>query len=191
MYSMVNYYLDIETTGLDPKDSKIITIQYQRLERGTGRPTGPLVILKEWESTESDILDRFINATEITDVYPFSFIPTGTNLKFEHKFLHHKSTTYGKSPIDISNRPCIDVHDMLVLMNNGEFKNSGLDRMTGKQTSGKNIINWYAEKKYDRIIEYIEDETKEFSKFYVWLCKEMPLLHQQFMKSMQNSTASK
>ena len=46
---MANYYLDIETTGLDPGNSSIITIQYQELERGTGRPVGELSILKEWE----------------------------------------------------------------------------------------------------------------------------------------------
>lgn len=182
---MANYYLDIETTGLDPRDSKIVTIQYQKLKRGTGQPTGPLVILKEWESTEADMLYKFMDSTGISDGDPFSFIPTGTNLRFEHRFLHHKSTTYGKSPIDIIyNRPHIDVHDILVLMNRGEFKNSGLDRMTGKKTSGKNIAGWYAEKKYERIIEYVEDETREFCKFYAWLCKEMPQLHQQFAKSL-------
>ena len=43
----MNYYLDIETTGLDPLHSKIITIQYMELERNTGKPVGPLKILKE------------------------------------------------------------------------------------------------------------------------------------------------
>ncbi|KKK91948.1 hypothetical protein LCGC14_2707790, partial [marine sediment metagenome] len=37
---MVNYYLDIETTGLDPKTNKIITIQYQRLDSQTGEAVG-------------------------------------------------------------------------------------------------------------------------------------------------------
>ena len=40
------YYLDIETTGLDPLQSKIITIQYMELERNTAKPVGPLNILK-------------------------------------------------------------------------------------------------------------------------------------------------
>jgi len=43
----MNYYLDIETTGLDPLHSKIITIQYMELERNTGKPGGPLKRLKE------------------------------------------------------------------------------------------------------------------------------------------------
>ena len=44
----MNYYLDIETTGLDPLQDKIITIQYMELERNTAKPISPLKILKEW-----------------------------------------------------------------------------------------------------------------------------------------------
>ena len=35
---VMNYYLDIETTGLDPLHAKIITIQYMELERNTAKP---------------------------------------------------------------------------------------------------------------------------------------------------------
>ena len=52
----MNYYLDIETTGLNPYQHKIITIQYMELERNTAKPIGPLKILKEWESDEKTIL---------------------------------------------------------------------------------------------------------------------------------------
>jgi len=41
---IMNYYLDIETTGLNPFENKIITIQYMELERNTAKPTGPLKI---------------------------------------------------------------------------------------------------------------------------------------------------
>ena len=34
----MNYYLDIETTGLDELHDKIITIQYMELERNTANP---------------------------------------------------------------------------------------------------------------------------------------------------------
>ena len=43
---MSNYYLDIETTGLEEKQNKIITIQYMELDKNTGNPVGPLKILK-------------------------------------------------------------------------------------------------------------------------------------------------
>ena len=47
----MNYYLDIETTGLNPFEHKIITIQYMELERNTAKPTGPLKILKNGNLT--------------------------------------------------------------------------------------------------------------------------------------------
>ena len=56
----MNYYLDIETTGKDPMQDKIITIQYQKLDRYTANPVDSLKILKEWESDEKAILTKFI-----------------------------------------------------------------------------------------------------------------------------------
>ena len=82
----MNYYLDIETTGLDPLHAKIITIQYMELERNTAKPIAPLKILKEWESDEKTILKKFISDSGIGDGYKFSFIPIGFNLQFEHSF---------------------------------------------------------------------------------------------------------
>ena len=83
---MANYYLDIETTGLDTIQNKIITIQYMELERNTAKPTGPLKILKEWESDEKTILNKFISDSGIAEDYKFTFIPVGFNLQFEHGF---------------------------------------------------------------------------------------------------------
>ncbi|MHB8546333.1 MAG: ribonuclease H-like domain-containing protein [Nitrosotalea sp.] len=45
---MGNFYLDIETTGVDPRNDKIITIQFVELERNTGKQIGEFRILKEW-----------------------------------------------------------------------------------------------------------------------------------------------
>ena len=57
---MGNFYLDIETTGLDPNVDEIITIQFQELGRNSGEAIGPLVILKSWESSEKEIIQRFL-----------------------------------------------------------------------------------------------------------------------------------
>ena len=55
---MVNYYFDIETTGINPQEHQIITIQYQELN-WEGKPKKDLIILKEWESSEEDIVTKF------------------------------------------------------------------------------------------------------------------------------------
>ena len=66
------------------------------------------------------------------------------------------------------------MHVIGIMMNKGEFKDSGLDKLTGKTQSGGSVVDWYNEKKYDEIINYIKNETIEFVKWYVWLHKEMP-----------------
>jgi hypothetical protein len=95
----MNYYLDIETTGLDPLHAKIITIQYMELERNTAKPISPLKILKEWESDEKTILKKFISDSGIGDGYKFSFIPIGFNLQFEHSFFWQRCISNGLKPI--------------------------------------------------------------------------------------------
>ena len=178
---MPSYYLDIETTGIDQVRDKIITIQYQELERGTGKPIGDLHILKEWELGESEMLQKFIVDSSIVNSYPFDFIPVGMNLGFEHDFLLEKSTKYNKFPISVFSKPFIDLKSVLILMNKGEFRNSGLDKMTGKEHSGSPIPLWYKEKQYDKIEEYVIKETYEFGRLYQWLHNAMPSLHGKFM----------
>ena len=178
---MGTFYLDIETNGLDEVQNKIITIQYVELERGTGRRLGELTILKEWELGEKEMLRRFIEESPITNQYSFDFIPVGYNLGFEHKFLLEKSSKYDDLfPITVLSRPCIDLRSIGVLMNKGEFRGSGLDKLTGKYHSGSPIIHWYDEKKYNEIENYIKNETEEFVKWYIWLHKELPELRNKW-----------
>jgi uncharacterized protein YprB with RNaseH-like and TPR domain len=181
---MPSYYLDIETTGLDEKKDKIISIQYQPLDMNTGEPIGPLVILKEWESSEREILKRFILDSRIIDEYPFSFVSIGFNLRFEHNFLKQRTVIHGLPEIDILSKPFIDLRAIAILMNKGQFKGSGLNSMTGKKSSGNKIPELYSAKKYEEIIEYIKNETEEFLKFNIWLYKEMPSLYEKFRKEV-------
>ena len=180
---MASYYLDIETTGLNEKIDKIITIQYQKLEQGTGKPAGPLHILKEWELGESEMLQKFITESPIINSYAFDFIPVGVNLGFEKKFLLEKSIKHNKFPINVLSRPCIDLQPVLILMNKGEFRDSGLDKMTGKNQSGGTVPAWYQEKQFEEIVKYIVQETKEFLRMYEWLHKELPALHSKFVNT--------
>ena len=177
---MPSYYLDIETTGLDPNKDKIITIQYQELDMHTGEPIGELIILKEWESSEKDIIKKFVIDSRILDTYAFSFVPIGYNLTFEHNFLKRRAQINDLTEVDILHQPFIDLRAIGILMNKGQFKGSGLDKITGKQSDGSKIPLLYENKQYDEIIAYIEQETEEFLKFNVWLYKEMPQLHIKF-----------
>ncbi|HLC92092.1 MAG TPA: ribonuclease H-like domain-containing protein [archaeon] len=179
---MGNFYFDIETTGLDAKKEKVITIQYQELNRFTGAAIGKLTILKEWESSEKEILGKFIGDMRILDPYAFTFIPVGYNLNFEHNFLKERTAQHGYETIDILNKPSIDLRPLGILMNGGEFKGSGLDKITGKKMSGSIIPQWYAAKEYPKIIEYIEDEAKSFIQLNEWLYKEMPKFLERFKK---------
>ena len=170
----MNYYLDIETTGLDPLHNKIITIQYMELDRNTGKSLGPLKILKEWESDEKTILKRFIE--DFVPGNQWAFIPIGFNLQFEHKFLWQRCISNGLQPVDILNGPFLDLKTVAVLMNKGEFKGASLHKMTDKPHSGAIVIEWYNEKKYEEIESYIKTEADEFSNFCVRLYEEMPPL---------------
>ena len=172
---MPAYYLDIETTGLDPATDSIITIQYQELERYTGRPRGDLRILTSWESGERDMLERFVRDAGIDPQNPFGFIPVGYNLAFEHKFL------YPRTGIDILDLPHVDLRHTAILMNHGEFRGSGLDRMTGKRHDGSPIPDWYRNGQRDLVLQYVEDEAAAFCDFYAWLLERLPAVHGEFI----------
>jgi hypothetical protein len=181
---MTNFYLDIETTGLDPKKDKIITIQFQELDRFTGEAKGELVILKEWESSEKEIIKQFIEKTRILEADPFSFVPTGYNLNFEHNFLKIRSVINGLPDLDILNLPFIDLRAIGLLMNGGQFKGSGLSDLTGKKGNGIQIPEFYKNREYWRIIDYVKNETEEFLKFNKWLYKNMPFVFEEFKDDM-------
>lgn len=178
---MSQYYFDIETTGLDPEKDKIISIQIQELDRNTGEKIGDLIILKEWESSEREILEDFIVGSGILN-YPFNFIPVGYNLGFEHNFLVARTRLHKLPEIDILNNPFVDLRSIGVLMNKGEFKGSGLDKITGKKSDGSVLPDWYKNKEYDKILDYVKLEADEFIKLNVWLYKKMPEILSEYKK---------
>ena len=184
---MANFYLDIETTGLDPKRDKVITIQYQELNRNTGEAIGELKILKEWESSERDLLEKFLKDSKILDPYAFTFVPVGFNLGFEHNFLKERTAIHSLNPVDILNKPFVDLRPIGIIMNKGNFKGSGLDKITGKPSDGSQVPSWYEKKEYGRITDYVKTEACEFIKLNVWLHKELPLFLERFRKEMGNS----
>jgi hypothetical protein len=95
-------------------------------------------------------------------------VPVGYNLKFEQKML---GTKFEKLIPNFNwanwfNRPMIDLHPIGILANKGEFKGSGLDKISNKPHNGSIIPIWFEEKKYNLIEEYITKEADSFLEFY-------------------------
>jgi len=169
----------METTGFDPLDDKIITIQFQELDRYTGEPKGDLKILKEWESSEKEILTEFLpNLTK----YAWDFIMYGNNLLFEFGFLTHRAKKHGLHDFDIihwGKRVWLDLKHVLVMINSREpnpFKGyPNLIRKTG-DVSGGDIPGLYNDKRWPVIVQYIQDEAEDFINAFKILKREMPSL---------------
>lgn len=173
---MSYYYFDVETFSPNavpsPGEDKLITLQFQELDPATGQPEGELTILKEWESSEKEVLQRFAPL-----VKPWSFIPVGTNLRFDRSVLAGRCAAHGialHGDVIEQKLPSIDLKSIFVILNRGQFKGSGMHNFTAKKTSGAMIGNWYAEKNYVKIEEYIREEAAAFIEFYQKCCKELP-----------------
>jgi len=165
---MTYFYVDIESEGFNPKEDKIITIQYQRLDYEAQKIDGELIILKEWESNEEQIVTQFYNLLT-SDKY---FTPIMTNHYFDFNFLIEKFKKYGLIPQELEkfdflySRFLIDIHSTLVIINNMKFKGSGLDKLTNKEFDGSIIPLWYEQKKYAEIEQYIIKEAEAFLKAF-------------------------
>lgn len=173
---MAYYYLDIETFSEslpNPITDKIISIQFQEITP-TGKPAGELTILKEWEKSEEQILREFTPLLK-----PWSFIPVGNNLNFERKFLKTRCLQHGV-PFDVYDftfsTPSIDIQPLFVILNKGNFKGCGMHHFTSKKTNGAVIAPWYRKKEFDKIENYIKEETNAFLEFYQKCCCELPKL---------------
>src|SRR3989304_984158 len=164
---MPEYYFDIETkaTGERPDyaNDEIIAITYQPLDNHTGRPRGPLTILKAWETSEEDILSRFLPL--FNPDRPGHFVPIGNNLSFDYTCLLYRYRRYGtdiKAWKLFTERPSVDIKALLVLFNGGSFKGSGLDNFTRKAQSGAKIIDWVNTGDYAAVEAYIRNEAAAF-----------------------------
>jgi len=130
------------------------------------------------ETSEKKILEKF---QSILGEDQWAFVAHGYCLGFEDKFLRERSITCGlEKPIKLFDRPTVDLHSVGILMNGGQFKGSGLDKITGKNGDGLVCLAFYNSKQYDKVTNYIKQEAEEYLKFYVWLRKKMPQLMTEF-----------
>jgi hypothetical protein len=177
---MVEYYFDMETTGVDFNKAEISTIQWQRLDGFTGEPIDKLNILKSWESSEKEILESFLpNLT----CRPFDFIFVGKNLLFDFCLLNERLKKHRLGEFDfrwLYERCSLDLKHILILMNKGNF--SGYDKVLPKTNplSNDKIPELIRNRKYTEVEKYIEDEASDFVRAYQVLKKEMPLLVKHF-----------
>ncbi len=185
---MSDYYFDIETNSSTPKpnyeNDGILTIQFQQIDSRTGERKGELNILKSWESSEKDILQRFYNIFSPEDKW--KFVPIGCNLSFDFFSLLCRWSKIGiKVPLKnlFVEHPYIDIQAILVIFNRGSFSGSTLGKFIGKQYSGLKVSEWYAQKDYTSIQEYIEDETDRFIKLYQFLLQRLPGNWLEFAKA--------
>jgi DNA polymerase elongation subunit (family B) len=166
----------METTGLNPEHNKIITIQIQELVGRTGEPIGEIDILKEWESSEKEIIEKVMPL--LTCENPFDFIIIGKNLLFDFMFLSKRAEKYGLKGLDLRcvyDRAFTDLKHVLVMINEGNFR--GYDKLLKKgKITNEQICQLYEQEKYAEIIKYIQEEAKIFADAYQRLRKEMPSL---------------
>ena len=110
---MAEYYFDIETTGTNFDTDEIITIQWQELDRFTGKPIGELNILKRWESSEEEIIKKF-QPNLTCNRWAFVFI--GKNLFFDFCMLDERLKHFGIGKIDLrclNERVSLDIKPIL------------------------------------------------------------------------------
>ncbi len=169
---MAEYYLDLEVYSKgrrpDPSRDKIITIQFQPIDLKTGKPRGELEVLKEWESGEEEIIRQFFGRFFSRGV-GWSFVPVGYNLNFEFEFLLHKFNRYcGTSWTSLDfhyNIPHIDLKPLVILLNGGEFRGSALHNFTSKKTGGWVVPQYYENREFGKIEEYVSMEAQAFLEF--------------------------
>jgi len=161
---------------LNPDKDKIVTFQYQALNRATGAPLTKFAIVKEWEDCCSEEMMLKLVVRLLIDAPLWSFVPIGNNLVFDFFFIGTRMRHYfGVDILErLMGRLCIDVKHVLVMNNNGRFKNYA--KIIGKSESGGNVPLWYQRKEYDKIVRYVEMEAEVFVHTYSILKRNLPLI---------------
>jgi len=169
---MPTYYFDMEGYKVgerpDPAVDKLITIQYQKIDLSTGKPLEDLKILKEWKGSEKSIVKTIFDQFFKPDIPITRFIPVGMSLDYEYEMMISKFKKYNfhlmTSHELYYKRPRFDIKPFVVLLNDGRFAGARLDCFSAKKCDGSHMKEWYENKEYDIIEQYIQEETDAFLK---------------------------
>ncbi len=151
----------METTGDDPAQDRIVTVQYQPLTDDL-EPTGPFQIIAEWEWGEKQVLQIVLDKGVLEPTW--DFVPVGNRLRFDLTFLVERATKWKLIEWDLARlkyywftKPYIDLGPVLVLLNRGMFAGASLHAFADKE-SGARVPRMHRQGQYAEIIEYVARE---------------------------------
>ncbi len=181
---MPAYYFDMEGYKIgekaDPAVDKLITIQYQKMDLTTGEPLGELEILREWESSEKEVITSFYNEFLKPGIPFTTFIPVGMGLDYEFEMITAKLKKYNLPPISSYDlyfrRPRFDLKPIIILLNDGRFNGAKLENFIPAKSDGGLVKGWYEKKEYKKIERSIRDEAEGFLKLLQYLNKNKNLM---------------
>ena len=176
---MPAYYFSIEgiKTGekSDPATDRLVTLQYQKIDLTTGETLDVLVILREWESSEKEIVTTFYNQFFRPGTPVTQFIPVGLNLDYTYEMLIALFRKYGLAPPTsyelYYQRPRFDLRPIIILLNNGRFAGASLDAFSLKKGEDRHMEKWYDKKEFGRIEHYVREEATRFLKVLQYLSR--------------------
>lgn len=155
------FYFDVETTGDDPQQDRIVTVQMRQLTDEL-EPAAPLQIMAEWEWGEKQIIQMALEKGVLKP--DWDFVPVGNRLHFDLTFLIERATKWNLILWDSSTvkyfwftKPALDLQPILVLMNRGQFAGSSLHHFADKDP-GARVPLLYRKGAYTDIIEYVTRE---------------------------------
>jgi hypothetical protein len=155
------YYFDIETTGDDPQQDRIVTVQYQPLADDLSA-VGPFQILAEWEWGEKQVIQMALDKSILEPTW--DFVPVGNRLRFDLTFLVERATKWKLIEWDLAKlkyywftKPYVDLAPILVMLNRGSLAGSSLHNFSDKE-SGARVPKMYRSGRYSDIVDYVTRE---------------------------------
>ena len=181
---MPQYYFDIVTYSPgnkpDPEKDRIISIQYQKIDFRSGTALQDMVVHKEWESSEEEIVTRFFDKFFRGGQNKWIFIPVGYDLNAIWEIITLKFEEY-LGPHFRNKRfhytiPSIDLQPVVVLLNGGNFIGANLEKFTKEPAYKNQVKTWYDGGEHAKIEENIHSSAATFLKFYAKVKKNCPII---------------